>query len=671
MARPRLTPRTLRHCCSSPRNCWVCFKDHARLLPVLFILILLAYAYLILTFSLALSYTLLHRHHFLSALVQLVLTHALLGSAALSLLITVFRDPGSPTRAAGGSLGGAEEGRAGAFGTDGAAGDADSGWNRPEEAARAAYRDGAVDEGDADRAPLLAASSSANPYDEGEDIAAQARERGHGHGSSAVGTAAHTAPLLTAGPTSLIPGQPRLPARTDRDQLADQLSLAARLTSTSSTSASAQIDRTSTSPAALARAEAGAGSTAHSAGGGGGGGSSSSNGGSGRVRSGSTSRMSELMVKSTGEARWCNKCSGPKPDRAHHCSTCGICVLRMDHHCPWLGGCVGLRNHKAFFLFLAYTSASCVYAGQEAARGLIRYVNDEKNGSETTPITWAILLLIAFIFGLALVPFAGYHAFLICRNKTTIESMEGGGRVRLPSERLRAGQTGGRPSRVNVQDRLRQIVAAHPSPTHDGDDVHRPDVESDTGATRWREDEELSRQERKALKKANQLNVYDIGWRRNWRVMMGQQWWEWFLPWGEPDTDGFAYDVNQRALQELDRITFRIRTGQDPPSASAQDDSSDDDDDDERNPFRRPAHAHGPPRPELGQSTMTFSEQRRAAAHGRVPLPPPSSSTGTGNDRDTSPSRGGTWESGHGDSQWGPPPRRDFVLYDVDSDEDA
>ena len=36
-----------------------------------------------------------------------------------------------------------------------------------------------------------------------------------------------------------------------------------------------------------------------------------------------------------GEVRYCSECSHVKPDRAHHCSVCGQCVLKMDHHCPW------------------------------------------------------------------------------------------------------------------------------------------------------------------------------------------------------------------------------------------------------------------------------------------------------------------------------------------------
>lgn len=38
-----------------------------------------------------------------------------------------------------------------------------------------------------------------------------------------------------------------------------------------------------------------------------------------------------LMAKpDTGRPRFCRKCNADKPDRAHHCSTCGVCVLKSE-----------------------------------------------------------------------------------------------------------------------------------------------------------------------------------------------------------------------------------------------------------------------------------------------------------------------------------------------------
>ncbi len=57
----------------------------------------------------------------------------------------------------------------------------------------------------------------------------------------------------------------------------------------------------------------------------------------------------------------CKKCVAPRPPRAHHCSVCGRCVLKMDHHCPWINNCVGHLNHRHFFLYMVYMVLGCLF----------------------------------------------------------------------------------------------------------------------------------------------------------------------------------------------------------------------------------------------------------------------------------------------------------------------
>ncbi|CAF4929959.1 unnamed protein product [Rotaria magnacalcarata] len=62
-----------------------------------------------------------------------------------------------------------------------------------------------------------------------------------------------------------------------------------------------------------------------------------------------------------GSIRYCFLCRCIKPDRAHHCSLCGKCVLRYDHHCPWTNSCVSYANYKFFVLFLGWALLFCTY----------------------------------------------------------------------------------------------------------------------------------------------------------------------------------------------------------------------------------------------------------------------------------------------------------------------
>ena len=58
----------------------------------------------------------------------------------------------------------------------------------------------------------------------------------------------------------------------------------------------------------------------------------------------------------------CKRCRAFKPTRAHHCSICGRCIIKMDHHCPWVNNCVGIGNHKLFIVFLFWVNVVCWYS---------------------------------------------------------------------------------------------------------------------------------------------------------------------------------------------------------------------------------------------------------------------------------------------------------------------
>ncbi|EKX31562.1 hypothetical protein GUITHDRAFT_45920, partial [Guillardia theta CCMP2712] len=130
--------------------------------------------------------------------------------------------------------------------------------------------------------------------------------------------------------------------------------------------------------------------------------------------------------------RLCKTCKLVRPERSHHCSVCGHCVLRMDHHCPFTNCCVGLRNHGYFFLWLAgvwlgsgYGSAIsfssfsvCVWTGYLYGVEKLTPLELDKCIEMGKRSFIFLPALCIFLFMCIL---GGWHLLLIATNQTTIE----------------------------------------------------------------------------------------------------------------------------------------------------------------------------------------------------------------------------------------------------------
>ncbi|TFK70934.1 zf-DHHC-domain-containing protein [Pluteus cervinus] len=122
--------------------------------------------------------------------------------------------------------------------------------------------------------------------------------------------------------------------------------------------------------------------------------------------------------------KWCRKCWMPKPERAHHCSVCGRCVLKMDHHCPWLGSnCIGHRTYPAFVHFLACITLLAIYIAVISINGLLYAFSNPYTINEVTPVHEIFLAFTGILFTLVIGSFLGYHIYLSLTNQTTLENI--------------------------------------------------------------------------------------------------------------------------------------------------------------------------------------------------------------------------------------------------------
>lgn len=296
--------------------------------------------------------------------------------------------------------------------------------------------------------------------------------------------------------------------------------------------------------------------------------------------------MSMVTAKSTGQPRYCKKCQTVKPDRSHHCSNCGKCVLKMDHHCPWLATCVGLRNYKAFLLFLIYTSLFCWVCFAVSASWVWTEIMDETQMQEGMRVVNTILLaVLSGIIGLVLSGFTGWHMYLAVSGQTTIESLEKTRYLsplrksmeqQIQAGRTFVGQNGGAEQEQGIGEQLKEIHAnilpgvTRPeegeerssssstpipppawqpsgSPAHDS--LRRSYASIEEQRERERYEGYLDEQDSEKLP-----NAFDLGWKRNLEHVLGDKPLLWFLPVCNTSGDGWQWEVSPKWVEAQDEV---------------------------------------------------------------------------------------------------------------------
>ncbi|CAB3233359.1 unnamed protein product [Arctia plantaginis] len=125
----------------------------------------------------------------------------------------------------------------------------------------------------------------------------------------------------------------------------------------------------------------------------------------------------------SGSVRYCNRCVLVKPDRAHHCSICGRCVMKMDHHCPWVNNCVCFHNYKFFMLFLGYALLYCIFVMATCLPSFIKFWKGEFGSAASTGRYHIVFaFFVALMFAISLGSLFGYHCYLVANNRTTLEA---------------------------------------------------------------------------------------------------------------------------------------------------------------------------------------------------------------------------------------------------------
>ncbi|KAI9894555.1 MAG: palmitoyltransferase pfa5 [Vezdaea aestivalis] len=217
-----------------------------------------------------------------------------------------------------------------------------------------------------------------------------------------------------------------------------------------------------------------------------------------------------FVSEGTGRPIWCQNCKHWKPDRTRHCSELDKCVSKMDHYCPWVGGVVAENSFKWFIQFTGYSALMAIFLLVVFAY----YTAERSKYDNQIVVHWIVFIAVPAFLGLFTFVMCCSSSWLAMQNSTSVEHLAGKKSltiaVRIPPHIEKELDNG--------QPRSYKTVTYPLTPMTNPDDPSSTPAPSPDARTFA------------VLHTKPGDNLWDLGYLQNWRSVMGNHVWEWFLP---------------------------------------------------------------------------------------------------------------------------------------------
>ncbi|KAM0350781.1 hypothetical protein HYE67_001010 [Fusarium culmorum] len=232
-----------------------------------------------------------------------------------------------------------------------------------------------------------------------------------------------------------------------------------------------------------------------------------------------------FICESDGLPKWCSECRSWKPDRAHHSSEYGRCVYKMDHVCPWMGGIISETSFNFFIQFTFYCACYCVLIVSTNAY----VVTLRRNAGQSVEGRVVVGLALGSLFGLFSIAMTATALRFVFQNITNVDLFRKNQTFRLA---VRV------PTGTRSTDQFTTITYPLSPP---GDDsrapgtAHSNGVDQSDGAGSIATNRMAARDQRAKrtfaiLQTQSGENPWHVGYRNNFKSVMGETIFEWFLP---------------------------------------------------------------------------------------------------------------------------------------------